>query len=79
MGCCFSCNSHSCINCERFLGDYDVDYMCLLIGKGKYNNKYFCANCFYERIKNKMNKTDENYININNYNTINNNRFKNLE
>lgn len=57
-----------CFTCNLALGDYNVDYMCYLIGKGKFNNKYICTNCLYNRIigiKEKKNsyqlKLDYNY------------------
>ena len=54
--------SKSCINCNLKVGDYNTHYMCLLIGKGKYNGKYICANCFYSQIKHKIEAQERNNL-----------------
>jgi hypothetical protein len=48
--CCFS-NDNKCYNCERIYGDYGLNYVCYIIGKGKYNGKYICFDCIYEKMK----------------------------
>jgi len=50
------------MNCNLKVGDYNTLYMCLLIGKGKYNGKYMCANCFYNKITEKMKSQERNNL-----------------
>ena len=40
-----------CKECNLKIGDYDTNYLCLVIGKGKYNGLYYCPICFYNLIK----------------------------
>ncbi len=38
-----------CINCKveiDYYNDSANSYLIYIIGKGKYNNKYYCINCF---------------------------------
>mgnify|MGYP001166550160 FL=1 len=46
MGNTFS--SKKCHKCKLCIGDYDIDYLLLFIGKGKYNGLYFCPTCLHE-------------------------------
>ena len=55
-------NSRSCFVCNLKVGDYNTHYMCLLIGKGKYNGKYMCANCFYNQITDVKKKQEINNL-----------------
>lgn len=48
-----------CCKCDRSYGDYGLDYICLIIGKGKYNNRYICFDCIYTNINNS--KQDNKY------------------
>ncbi len=65
MGNLISCSNGICINnktcckCNRTYGDYGLNYICLVIGKGKYNNRYMCFDCIYNTIDN--NKKDNKY------------------
>ena len=52
-----SYSSKKCIECKLSVGDYSIDYMCHITGKGKWNNVNMCAECLYDRInKKKKNK-----------------------
>ncbi len=73
MGNLFSCCNgnclldRSCFKCNRSCGnygDYGLTYICLIIGKGKYNGQYMCLDCIYDIMDKKNQK--ENY-----YNTFN--------
>lgn len=75
MGNLFSCHNgnclidRSCYKCNRGYGDYgdySLNYICLIIGKGKYNGKYMCFNCIYDVMEKQNQK--ENY-----YDTFNKN------
>ena len=58
MGNLISSNNRKCCKCGRVYGDYGVDYICLIIGRGKYNNKYICFDCINKDKNN--NETFEN-------------------
>ena len=51
MGNLISCHNvkclldRSCLKCNRDYGDYGLDYICLIVGKGKYNGQYVCFDC----------------------------------
>ena len=76
MGNLISCHNgnclldRSCCKCNRGFGDYGdygdygLDYICLIVGKGKYNGQYMCFDCIYDIMDKKNQK--ENY-----YNTFN--------
>ena len=34
-----------CCQCKIKLSQYETDYLAYVIGKGKYNNRYYCLNC----------------------------------
>jgi|TARA_B110000259_G_C13984771_1_gene390002 hypothetical protein len=48
-----SYSSKKCIECKLSVGDYSIDYMCHITGKGKWNNVNMCAECLYDRINKK--------------------------
>ena len=58
MGNIISYNNRKCYKCGRVYGDYGVDHICLIIGRGKYNNKYICFDCINKDKNN--NETFEN-------------------
>tara|TARA_E500000178_G_scaffold342312_1_gene387333 strand:- start:162 stop:392 length:231 start_codon:yes stop_codon:yes gene_type:complete len=75
MGNLFSCHNGNCLidrSCYKCnigygdYGDYSLNYVCLIIGKGKYNGKYMCFNCIYDVMEKQNQK--ENY-----YDTFNKN------
>tara|TARA_B100000900_G_scaffold410475_1_gene428347 strand:- start:6894 stop:7118 length:225 start_codon:yes stop_codon:yes gene_type:complete len=57
-------NSYStkkCKECDLSIGDYGLDYICHITGKGKWHNLYICPNCLYERVHvNKIKKDNYN-------------------
>jgi len=61
--------SLKCIECNRIIGDYGLDYICHITGKGKWNNINICPDCLYNRIdKNKNKRIKENLSLKVNYN-----------
>ena len=38
-------NTNVCCQCNISLSNYNNDYLFYVIGKGKYNNRYYCVNC----------------------------------
>tara|TARA_B110000259_G_scaffold187621_1_gene242535 strand:- start:6626 stop:6805 length:180 start_codon:yes stop_codon:yes gene_type:complete len=46
-----SLSRKACIQCSRCIGDYGLDYMCRMSGKGKWDNKNICIECLYKKIK----------------------------
>jgi hypothetical protein len=64
MGNTFS--NRKCCKCLLKIGDYNTDYLCLLIGKGKYNGLYYCPQCLYQKLEVNFSNTKNKYI-YNNY------------
>ena len=47
---CYLCMpKKKCFMCYRVYGDYGLDYICHITGKGKYNDKYICFDCIGEK------------------------------
>ena len=42
------------------IGDYGVNYMCYLIGKGKYHGTYMCCKCYYDQVSSEIYNENEN-------------------
>tara|TARA_Y100001970_G_C14243765_1_gene866574 strand:- start:3139 stop:3324 length:186 start_codon:yes stop_codon:yes gene_type:complete len=43
-----------CSECQEVLdqkSDYGIQYLAYIIGKGKYNKRYYCLNCLDELMK----------------------------
>tara|TARA_B110000211_G_C13834406_1_gene445009 strand:- start:132 stop:359 length:228 start_codon:yes stop_codon:yes gene_type:complete len=70
-------NSRKCLICQLKVGDYGIDYMCYIIGKGKYNGRYICSKCYYEKIKNEIKNEEINDL-ISDFDEVNDDTFENL-
>jgi len=51
--------------------------MCYIIGKGKYNGRYICSKCYYEKIKNEIKNEEINDL-ISDFDEVNDDTFENL-
>lgn len=51
--------SRKCYKCSLGVGDYGVNYICYLIGKGKYNGRYICCKCYYDQVSSEIYKKKE--------------------
>lgn len=56
---CYLCMpKKKCFMCYRVYGDYGLDYICHITGKGKYNDKYICFDCIGEKIEKKRKQNE---------------------
>ena len=78
-------SSKKCVKCNLKMGDYGIDYMVYVYGKGKYSGLTFCMNCLYEKISTEKKIKESNnlvvdYTNFHGNNIVNkdDNKFKEL-
>ncbi len=57
-------STKKCIQCNLSIGDYGLNYICHIKGKGKLNNINICPECLYNRIH--KNKKEEFSLNFEN-------------
>ena len=68
-------STKKCIQCKLSIGDYGLDYICHITGKGKWNNINICPDCLYNRIDKNKNIKENLSLKVDYNDDFNNNKL----